>query len=132
MRRFLTPVFAAAALMALTAGGAVAQDAQKGQCFDLTRQRSFSALDDHTMLIRVDGGRIFRVDLAGSCPALARPDPTVHLVADGSSFVCGRLDYHLEVGAGAQVASSVPCNVAGQHLMTPAELSAVPRNKLPR
>ncbi|MHB8287171.1 MAG: DUF6491 family protein [Caulobacteraceae bacterium] len=99
------------------------------QCFDLSRHQGVLALDDRTVLVRVDAN-LYRLDLADRCPGLERPDPRITLVAHGGTYVCGKLDYDLHVGEGG-LANALPCTIASQRRLTPKEVAAIPRNKRP-
>ena len=118
------------ALGASAAALAQGEPQDKGQCFDLSRHQGVLALNDHTVLVRVDAA-IFRLDLADRCPGLERPDPRITLVARGGSFVCGKLDYDLRVGEAGLGLPSLPCTIASQRRLTPDEVAAIPRNKRP-
>ncbi len=125
-----------AALLLTLAGPALAgspdqQDPHSGQCFDITRHRGVLALDDRTVLVRLDGGAIYRVELADSCPGLMRPDPQISLIARGGALVCGKLDWELRVRGGGQVVPGLPCTIQSQRRLTPDEVAAIPRNKRP-
>jgi hypothetical protein len=119
---------AAAALLAgaARAAAAPAPPGDTAQCFDLTRQRSLRALDDRTLLVRLGPAEFVRIDMAQSCPAIARPDPRITLRSHGGSFVCGRLDFDVLAGRGGDLASSVPCAVGGVRRLSPAEVAALP------
>jgi hypothetical protein len=116
------------ATAALAQGGPTAQ-ADHAQCFDLSRHQGVLALDDHTVLVRVDAS-LFRLDLADHCPGLERPNPRIILISRGGSFVCGKLDYDLRVGGGG-LANALPCTIATQHRLTPEEVAAIPHNRRP-
>lgn len=128
--------WAGAALLLTLAGAALAgspagQDPRLAGCFDITRHRGVMPLDDQTLLVRLDGGAYYRVELADRCPALMRPDPQISLIARGGSMVCGPLDWDLRVSGGGQIASAVPCTIKSQRRLTPEEVVAIPRNKRP-
>lgn len=131
MRHGLRTLVCGAALSLSVAATALAQSApaDQAQCFDLSRHQGVLALDDHTVLVRVDAS-LYRLDLADRCPGLERPNPRITLVARGGSFVCGKLDYDLHVGEGG-LANSLPCTIATQRRLTPDEVAAIPRNKRP-
>jgi hypothetical protein len=135
-RLFLAAALVTLATLATLAGSAQAGPPDKtaprgGDCFDITRHRGVLPLDDQTVLVRLDGDTIYRVELADHCPALMRPDPQISLIARGGALVCGPLDWDLRVSGGGQVASAVPCTIKSQRRLTPDEVAAIPRNKRP-
>jgi hypothetical protein len=130
MRPALTT--AAAALGAALFAGAAARAQPPGQhneCFDISERETIVAADPHTVRLRVNG-QVYEVK-TNECPGLGRPDPRITVITNGSSFVCGRLDYSLKVGEDGVPGSSLPCVVQSQRRMTPAEVAALPRNQRP-
>lgn len=117
----------------LTGSFASAQPAHRSarQCFDLSRARGKVALDDRTLLVRVDGGAVMRIDLADQCPGLTRPDPRIILQARGSGFVCDRFDLSLSVGRAGAATGGVPCTVSAIRRLSAAEAAALPANRRP-
>jgi hypothetical protein len=138
MMRRLTQIVAAALIVAAGASAGSQAMAQSSQpdasgglaqsCFDITHHEGVVALDDRTLLVRV-GPAIYRVDLADRCPGLTRPNPRITLAARSGSMVCGRLDYNIQVGENGL--PGIPCTVASQRRLTPAEVTALPPHRRP-
>jgi hypothetical protein len=124
------PLTAVCTAALLTAVAARAQPpGQHDECFDISQRETIVAADDHTVRLRVNG-QVYEVK-TNRCPGLGRPDPRIAVITNGSSFVCGRLDYSLKVGEEGVPGSSLPCVVQSQRRMTPAEVAALPRNQRP-
>ncbi len=128
-----TAYLGALATVMLTGSVAVAAPAQRSaaQCFDLSRARGKLALDDRTLLVRVDGGVVMRIDLADQCPGLTRPDPRIVLQARGGGYVCDRFDLNLLVGRAGAATGGVPCTVSAIRRLSAAEAAALPANRRP-
>jgi hypothetical protein len=98
-------------------------------CFDISQRETLIALNDHSFVVRANG-QVYEVT-TNRCPGLGRPDPRISVITEGSSFVCGRLDYRLRVGEEGVPGSSLPCIVQSQRRLTPAEVAALPKDKQP-
>lgn len=125
---------AAGCAIGLVAGAAIAAPERArpaAQCFDITRVRTKLALDDRTLLARVDGGAVMQIDLSGSCPGLARRDPRIVFQSRGGSYVCDRLDLNLTVGRAGEPIPGTPCTVDAIRRLTPAEVAALPKDRRP-
>jgi len=113
--------------LSLSASGAYAQP--KGeQCFYHQNIESFAPSDDEKKIyLKVIGGHVYRLDLEDRCPGLAFRERIV-LKQVGSGNICGPLDLdlHLE-DHGIRIA----CPIYGLHLLTPEELTAVPKKERP-
>lgn len=123
----------ALAVAASLAGWATgpARASPPGQCFDLTYARGKVALDARTLLVRVDGGGVVRIDLADQCPGLTRPDPRIVLKARGGSYVCDRFDLDVSVARAGSPIGGVPCTVSSIRRLSRAELAALPKDRRP-
>ena len=83
-----------------------------------------ASADDKSIYIRVGFNRIYRLDLASSCPDLHYPD--AHLITNlrGDS-ICDALDIDLKVGQGHGFAT--PCIVRKLSQLSPEEAKALPK-----
>ncbi|HEY3776814.1 MAG TPA: DUF6491 family protein [Rhizomicrobium sp.] len=107
-------------------------DSHKRACFPINEMRGWKAADSHTLYIRVDPDRIFRLDLAAACPMLMMP--TSHLITNvrGSDLVCSAVDWDLAVSEPPPAAMPEHCIVKQMTLLAPAEAAAIPPKFTPR
>jgi hypothetical protein len=123
--------FVAAAALAAAAllGGAAPALAQGQSCFFVNQWNGWKAANDHTIYIGVSNNhRIYRLDMAGSCPALN--DPTSTLITNNhTDSICSAIDWDLRVRQAPGFAT--PCIVAKMTQLSPAEAAALPRNLRP-
>jgi hypothetical protein len=126
MRKQIVAVALAAAAILGVAGPALAQGPS---CFFTTQWQGWKAADDHTIYLNVSGGhRTYRLDLAGSCPALL--DPTAHLITNNhTSSICTALDWDLRVSQGHGF--DTPCIVSKMTELTPDQAAALPKKLRP-
>jgi hypothetical protein len=120
----------ASALAATTMAAGHAALAQPNQCFFESQWENWKAPDDHTIYLGVTGHKVYRLDLAGSCPELTWPD--ARLIShdrSGEGSICGPLDFDLKVAE--QGGPGMACIVKSMTLMTPDEAAALPRNVRP-
>ena len=101
----------------------------RDECFDISQRETLIPLNDHGFVVRVNG-QVYQVT-TDRCPGLGRPDPRISILTQGSSFVCGRLDYRLQVGEMGVPGSSLPCIVQSQRRLSPADVAALPKDKRP-
>jgi hypothetical protein len=128
--------FAFSALAAAVGFGASAASAQpasappSNSCFFINQFQTWKAPDDKTMFIRVGTGRYFRLDMAGSCPALTGINPHLVTTFSGTNSVCSKLDWNLKV---ARAPGSPPeaCIVSAMTELTPEEVKAIPKKFKP-
>lgn len=132
MKRHLIAV-AVAGLGLATAIGSTAALAKPNskapsQCFYSRDWNGWKATEDSKALyIRAGISRIFKLDLAGSCPALNMPG--VHLVTRlHGPWICHALDLDLHVSDGHM---STPCIVSKVTALTPEEAAALPPSVRP-
>jgi hypothetical protein len=120
---------AAAALAASVLGLAAPALAQGQSCFFVTQWHGWKADGDHTIYLNVsDGHRIYRLDMAGSCPALL--DPTATLITDNhTDSICTAVDWNLKVRQTGGF--SMPCIVAKMTQLTPDQAAALPKKLRP-
>ena len=122
MRKYVMAVALAAAAVGFVAGPAVAQ----GQsCFYANQWTSWKAPDDHTIYLNV-GKRVFRLDIAGSCPTL-RTGATL-ITHSHSAQLCSAIDWDLKVRSGGMTSG---CIVSNQTQLTPDQIAALPKNARP-
>lgn len=96
------------------------------QCFFANSARSFTAVDNQTVHVRVGANDIYRLDLMGTCPDI-NWNHQIALVSRGSSSIC--------TGTGATVVTRGPtgqqrCPVRMVTKLTPEEVEALrPRDR---
>jgi hypothetical protein len=117
-------VAAAALAPAALSGPGVVKAAEPGACFFERDWTNWKAPDTHTIFINVSN-RVWRLDLAGSCPTL--DDPSAKLITRdvaGSGSVCSPQDIDLKVSVGDHIA--IPCIVSHMTRLSPDEVTAIP------
>lgn len=104
----------------------------KRACFPIYEMRGWKAADPHTIYIKVDPDRIFRLDLAQDCPLLRTP--AAHLITNvrGSDLVCSAVDWDLSVSEGPPGAMPERCIVKQMTLLTRDEAAALPAKLRPQ
>ena len=122
-------LFAATSLAAAVPASPV--PAKGPQCFFIRNFENWKAPDARTLYIRVSLHQYYRLDLAGSCPALLWPDS--HLITKwrGSDWVCSALDWDLKVSQGAVRGFATPCIVKTMTALTAQEADAIPKKFKP-
>ena len=101
------------------------------RCFYSTQWNGWTAPDAHTMYIRVDVNRVFRLDFKNECSEMTEPD--VHLITHihGPDTICSPLDIDLKVAESSPGSIAVPCIVSGMTELTPDEVKALPKKSVP-
>lgn len=130
MSILIRPTAAIAALLAAAAVGSAAQAADApaagkppaNQCFWARNVNSFTAVDDHTVNIRVGVKDVYQMELMGSCPEI-RWTEDIAIVARGGSWICSGLD--AEVVSPSSIGPQ-RCPVKVLRKLTPAEVAALP------
>jgi hypothetical protein len=120
--------FIGAALAAIAIGLAVAPahaQAPGQSCFYANQWTSWKAPDDHTIFLNV-GNRVFRLDLASSCPTL-RMGATL-ITNNPSAQLCSAIDWDLRVRAAGITAG---CIVSKMTQLTPDQIAALPKDARP-
>lgn len=99
------------------------------QCFSMRDWSGWKAVDEKTLLLRVNLHDIWRVDLASECGMLTSPG--VHLVTEvrGTDQICTAIDLDLKVAD--QGGFNVPCFVKTIRQLSKEEAAAVPKKDLP-
>ena len=123
----LAAIIAAAGLGAPPAAMAQPSRESGGRCFYTHDITGYSAVDDHTLLVRV-GRDIYRAELMSNCPGLTFRHTLVLKTATGSGSVCGAID--LDVGF-TDHGMAEKCPVASLRRLTPAQVAAIPKRDLP-
>jgi hypothetical protein len=120
-------------LAASLAAPAAAQPAGPPQnaCFEIEQFQNWRAPDDRTIYIRVLFDKYYRLDLAGTCPALRMPDSHLITHTRGPDTVCSAIDWDLKVSEGPSFRFSEPCIVKTMTLLGPAEVAAIPKGFKP-
>ena len=124
--RLVEVIFAAGALLAAaTASTADTRYPPPRRCFFAGEGWNWRAPDGNTIFIRTYSNRYYRLDLAGECPELTRPD--VHLITQfhGSDMLCAAVDWDLKV-AEAFRGIPVPCIVKKMTALSPDQAAAIP------
>jgi Family of unknown function (DUF6491) len=122
-KQFMAMVLAATAI-GLAAGPAQAQGHGES-CFYPNQWTSWKAPDDHTIYLNV-GNRVFRLDIAGSCPTL-RLGATL-ITRGRSAQLCSAIDWDLRVRSAGITAG---CIVSNMTQLTPDEIAALPKEARP-
>jgi hypothetical protein len=116
----------------LSASAASAAPAQTSQCFYVNQIGNNSALDDHTVLFRVNVSDIYQLDFAQACPALTYPNPKLIITPFGGiGLVCHAIDLDVKVGEQGPGSFPMSCITKSLRKLTPAEVAAIPKKKLP-
>lgn len=121
----------AAALLALSATGAAADDAPKPpparQCFWTRNADSFAAADNHTLYVRVGVRQVFQFEMFGPCQDIDW-NQRIALVSRPGSNICTGMDAtvisHSPIGAQR-------CAVRAVRKLTPEEIAALPPRARP-
>jgi hypothetical protein len=121
----------AGALAATALAAGLPAAAQPGQsCFHVTDWYGWKAADDHTIYLNVGNNRVFRLDMAASCPLLTTGDARIISIDhEGSGLVCSPLDLDLRVSQGGGIVTG--CIVGGMSELTPAQIAALPKHLRP-
>jgi hypothetical protein len=96
-------------------------------CFYTNSIDGYSAVDDHTLLVRV-GRDIYRAGLMSDCPGLTFRHTLVLKTATGSGSVCGAID--LDIGF-TDHGITEKCPVRDLRRLSPGEVAAIPKKFLP-
>lgn len=105
---------------------------QASSCFYVNELRSNRALNDHSVILRVNVSDFYRLDFADTCHTLTYPDPKLILsTLGGMDVVCHALDLDVKVAENGPGEIAEPCIPSALHRMTPAEVAAVPKKSLP-
>lgn len=131
---FVMRSFAAIAFSALFVAGAAQAAADQAakpasesgkSCFFANQLENWKAPDDKTMYIRTTGKKYYRLDMAGTCPALTGINPHLVTTFRGSSTVCSHLDWDLQV---VRSPGSIPeaCIVKAMTELSSEEVKAIP------
>jgi hypothetical protein len=124
----------AAALALCLCGPAVAATADKpppdpGQCFNVrTVNNRFTRVDNRTVNVGVDGKDVWRLRIIGPCGGIDWTLPATLKSRTGGSTICaaGDIDLYAPSPLGPRI-----CRVQAMRKLTPAEVSALPRNQRP-
>jgi len=127
-----------AAMLALAFVGTQAQAARSaksvetGQCFYLNQIQGQAVLDDRTVLFRVNVKDVYRLDFAQQCPGLRYPQPKLIITPFGGiGLVCHAIDLDVKVGDQGPGGFATACITKSLRRLTPEEVSAIPKAKLP-
>ena len=134
MERGLLVRAAGLALPGLGAGAAASARAQPSgggeRCWRPEALKAWKASPDGwSLYLRLDSGRLFRLDLADQCPALNLAGAHLDLKVRSSSGFCRAGDFDLGVSRGA--AERQACVINEVTELSPAEVENLPRNRRP-
>ena len=100
-----------------------------GQCIRSHDIRGHTIADKNTMLISVNGRKVYRVTVDGACLGGAvSSDPIITRSPPGSTIICKPIDMDLAVSKGGFPSQ---CLIRSIVEMTPAEVAALPRRLKP-
>jgi hypothetical protein len=125
---------AIAALASVLAVPAVASAAapptkDRGPCFFVSQWKSWNAVDDNTILLRVNRNDIYRVDVSGGANQLRSPGNYLLSKTHGNS-VCSHLDLDL-TAADNSSSFRIPLIARSLVKLTPEEVAKIPAKDLP-
>ncbi len=104
----------------------------KGGCFYINELQGNHALNDRSVIFRVNVSDFYRLDFADRCYELTYPEPKLILTpVGGIGLVCRAIDLDVKVGEQGPNSIAEPCIPSALHRMTPAEVAAVPKKDLP-
>ena len=98
------------------------------QCFYTHNIDGYSAVDNRTLLMRVSGRNIYRVELMNACPGLTFRHTMILQTASGGGSVCGAIDLTL---AFTDHGITESCPVHDIRKLSPDEVVAIPKRDLP-
>ena len=104
----------------------------RGGCFYITQLRDNHALNDRSVIFRVNVSDFYRLDFAQRCYQLAYPEPRLIITPfTGTGLICRAID--IDVKVGDQGPGSIPeaCIPSALYKLTPAEVSLIPKKNLP-
>ena len=122
---------AAASVLAVPAVASAAASPTKdsGPCFFVSQWKSWKALDDTTILLRVNRDDIYRVGVTGGADQLNGPGTFLVSKSHGNS-VCSHLDLDLSA-SDTSSHMKVPLITRSLVKLTAAEVAAIPAKDLP-
>jgi hypothetical protein len=129
-----TKALLAFAALALAPATARAQEPphQGGGCLYLNQIQNQRIADDRTVLFRVGSKEVWRLGFSQRCPELTSPGAFLILKPfGGMGLVCHAIDLDVKVSQAPPAGFAVPCIPGELHRLTPEELAATPKDKLP-
>jgi hypothetical protein len=138
-RLFLSAALAAVAILGVTPISAAratpapddAADTGKPvrQCFSVSRIANWTTADNKIVYLRVEGGAIFQVTLAGQCLKPARTGNTaLSFATNMGGDVCKPIDLTVIVATGI---APLRCPVESLRRLTTDEIAALPADQKP-
>jgi hypothetical protein len=122
---------AAASVLAVpvVASAAAPDTKASSPCFFVSQWKSWKAVDDTTILLRVNRNDIYRIGVTGGADFLRSPGTYLLSKSHGNS-VCSHLDLDLSA---SDTASSMRVPLIARSLvkLTPAEVASIPAKDLP-
>ena len=116
--------------LGMTTVAGAADPIAKSQCFLVHQFRTWKALDDRTITIRVDPHRYYRLDFAASCAAMRSPGSFLVTRFRGPNLVCDALDWDISVKDNFR-GPTQGCVVKKMTELTPEEAAAIPKKFKP-
>ena len=121
----------AASVLAIpaVAPAAAPETKDSGPCFFVSQWKSWKAVDDNTILLRVNRNDIYRVGVTGGADQLRGPGMFLLSKTHGNS-VCSHLDLDFTA---ADTSSSFKSPLIARSLvkLSPAEVAGIPAKDLP-
>ena len=100
-----------------------------GQCIRSHDIRGHTIADKNTMLISVNGRKVYRVTVDGACLGGAvSSDPIITRSPPGSTIICKPIDMDVAISKGG---FATPCIVDSIVKMAPEEVAALPKKLKP-
>lgn len=121
--------FAAAQLAASLSHETSPPPRPRALCFSLSDWSGWKAPDDRTLLLRVRGRDVYRIDLTHGTSLLRSPGARLVSVVQGGEQVCRPIDLDLRVSDGG--GSSVPIQAKSIRRLSKAEVETLPRRDRP-
>jgi hypothetical protein len=105
------------------------KSADSGPCFFISQWTGTSALDDKTLLLRVNHRDVYKVGVSGGANELKYPG-TFLVSRNSGSTICSHLDLWLST---SDTTSRIKTPLIANSLvkLTPAEIAAIPKKDLP-
>jgi hypothetical protein len=128
----LTGLVVAAGMLAaptLAPAASPAKSRDSGPCFFISQWTSSSALDDKTLLLRVNHRDVYRVDVSGGANELKYPG-TFLVSQNHGNTICSHLDLQLSTSDNTSHIKT-PLIARALVKLSPEEIAAIPKKDLP-
>jgi hypothetical protein len=130
LSRFAVIAALAGVLAVPAVASAAAPDIKdSGPCFFVSQWKTWKAVDDNTILLRVNRNDIYRVGVTGGADHLRGPGTFLVSESHGNS-VCSHLDLDLSA-SDTSTRMKIPLIARSLVKLSPAEVAAIPAKDLP-